>query len=93
MIDVANKWDEGDMKTHSLSDCKSYEKSYLSWNKDTVKDDVILSIIQLSEGKLNLTQGNEELISTTDLLRNKQYPIKYCQLGNRKFKVIKCENR
>jgi hypothetical protein len=54
------------------------KKSYLSWNKDTVKDDVIFEhSIELSEGKLNLTQGNEELISTTDLLRtNKRISIK-----------------
>jgi hypothetical protein len=45
MIDVANKWDEGDMKTHSLKWLQIiWKKSYLSWNKDTVKDDVILSI-------------------------------------------------
>jgi hypothetical protein len=79
------------MKTHSLKDCKSYEKSHLSWNKDTVKDDVIFHLL-LSEGKLNLTQGNEELISTTDLLRTNKHP-NTASWANRKFKVIKCENR
>jgi hypothetical protein len=39
--------------------------------------------LELSEGKLNLTQGNEELISTTDLLRtNKRISKKY-QLGKK----------
>jgi hypothetical protein len=66
------------------------KKSYLSWNKDTVKDDVIFEHLELSEGKLNLTQGNEELINTTIYCeQTNEYPIKYCQLGNRKFKVIK----
>jgi hypothetical protein len=41
------------------------KKSYLSWNKDTVKRRDFWASIGLSEGKLNLTQGNEELISTT----------------------------
>jgi hypothetical protein len=37
MIDVANKWEDGDMKKALVSNCQSHEKSYLSWNKDTVK--------------------------------------------------------
>jgi hypothetical protein len=36
MIDVANKWEDGD--ENALVKVQSYEKkSYLSWNKDTVK--------------------------------------------------------
>jgi hypothetical protein len=41
MIDVANKWEDGYEKSIGKSNCQSHEKSYLSWNKDTVKDDVI----------------------------------------------------
>jgi hypothetical protein len=50
---------------------------------------VILSIIQLSEGKLNLTQGNEELISTTDLLRNKRISNKILPVGQPKIQSNK----
>jgi hypothetical protein len=71
MIDVANKWEDGDMKNALVKVIANHmKKSYLSWNKDTVKDDVIFEhLFELSDGKLNLTEGTEELISTTDLLR------------------------
>lgn len=46
------------------------KKSYLSWNKDTVKDDVIFEhLYELSDGKLNLIGSEEVLLNTTDLLR------------------------
>lgn len=71
MIDVANKWDDGDMKDALVKVIANHmKKSYLSWNKDTVKDDVIFEhLYELSGGKLNLIQSAEELISTSDLLR------------------------
>ncbi|MCG9791144.1 DUF4290 domain-containing protein [Flavobacterium algicola] len=71
MIDVANKWEDGDMKSALVKVIANHmKKSYLSWNKDTVKDDVIFEhLYELSDGKLNLTQSDEELINTTDLLR------------------------
>lgn len=71
MIDVANKWEEGEMKSALVKVIANHmKKSYLSWNKDTVKDDVIFEhLYELSEGKLNLLQSSEELINTTDLLR------------------------
>jgi len=71
MIDVANRWEEGDMKSALVKVIANHmKKSYLSWNKDTVKDDVIFEhLYELSEGKLNLIQSDEELLNTTDLLR------------------------
>ena len=71
MIDVANKWEEGDMKSALVKVIANHmKKSYLSWNKDTVKDDVIFEhLYELSDGKLNLIQSDEELLNTTDLLR------------------------
>lgn len=71
MIDVANGWEEGEMKSALVKVIANHmKKSYLSWNKDTVKDDVIFEhLYELSDGKLNLTQSSEELINTTDLLR------------------------
>ncbi|MEG2100868.1 MAG: DUF4290 domain-containing protein, partial [Flavobacterium sp.] len=42
MIDVANKWEEGEMKNALVMVIANHmKKSFLSWNKDTVKDDVI----------------------------------------------------
>ncbi|AWG21623.1 hypothetical protein FFWV33_08790 [Flavobacterium faecale] len=71
MIDVANKWEEGDMKSALVKVIANHmKKSYLSWNKDTVKDDVIFEhLYELSGGTLNLIQSDEELLNTTDLLR------------------------
>ncbi|MFT4983125.1 MAG: hypothetical protein ACI9Q9_000150 [Flavobacterium sp.] len=92
MIDVANKWDEGDMKNALVKVIANHmKKSYLSWNKDTVKDDVIFEhLFELSEGKLNLTQGNEELINTTDLLRtNKRISNKILPVGQPKIQSNK----
>jgi hypothetical protein len=92
MIDVANKWDEGDMKNALVKVIANHmKKSYLSWNKDTVKDDVIFEhLFELSDGKLNLTQGTEELISTTDLLRtNKRISNKILPAGQPKIQSNK----
>jgi hypothetical protein len=52
-------------------------------------------LLELSEGKLNLTQGNEELISTTDLLRtNKRISNKILPVGQPKIQSNKKrENR
>ncbi|WPR70041.1 DUF4290 domain-containing protein [Flavobacterium sp. NG2] len=71
MIDVANKWEEGEMKNALVKVIANHmKKSYLSWNKDTVKDDVIFEhLYELSGGKLNLLHSSEELINTSDLLR------------------------
>ena len=71
MIDVANKWEEGELKSALVKVIANHmKKSYLSWNKDTVKDDVIFEhLYELSGGKINLTQSSEELLNTTDLMR------------------------
>ena len=71
MIDVANRWDDGDMKTALIKVIANHmKKSYLSWNKDTVKDDVIFEhLYELSDGKINLIGSSEELLNSSDLLR------------------------
>ena len=71
MIDVANKWEDSDMKTALIKVIANHmKKSYLSWNKDTVKDDVIFEhLYELSDGKINLTGSSEELLNSSDLLR------------------------
>ncbi len=71
MIDVANKWEEGEMKSALIKVIANHmKKSYLSWNKDMVEDSVIFEhLFELSGGKLNLLQSEEELTTTTDLIR------------------------
>ncbi|MFA9187857.1 DUF4290 domain-containing protein [Flavobacterium sp. FBOR7N2.3] len=92
MIDVANKWEEGEMKSALVKVIANHmKKSYLSWNKDTVKDDVIFEhLYELSDGKLNLLQSTEELINTTDLLRtNKRVSNKISPAGQPKIQSNK----
>ncbi len=92
MIDVANKWEDGEMKSALVKVIANHmKKSYLSWNKDTVKDDVIFEhLYELSGGKLNLLQSSEELINTTDLLRtNKRMSNKISSPGQPKIQSNK----
>jgi hypothetical protein len=67
------------------------KKSFLSWNKDTVKDDVIFEhLFELSGGKINLLQSTEELLNTTDLMRtNKRMSNKISQPGPPKIQSNK----
>lgn len=71
MIDVANSWEEGEMKSALVKVIANHmKKSFLSWNKDTVTDAVIFEhLFELSGGRLNLLQSSEELVNTTDLMR------------------------
>lgn len=71
MIEVANSWEEGEMKSALVKVIANHmKKSYLSWNKDTVTDTVIFEhLYELSGGKLNLLQSIEELLNTSDLMR------------------------
>ena len=92
MIDVANKWEDGEMKNALVKVIANHmKKSYLSWNKDTVKDDVIFEhLLELSDGKINLTQSTEELLNTTDLMRtNKRVSNKIMPPSNQKPKITK----
>jgi hypothetical protein len=92
MIDVANSWEEGEMKDALVKVIANHmKKSYLSWNKDTVTDTVIFEhLYELSGGKLNLLQSTEELLTTTDLLRtNKKMSNKNMPASNSKIKINK----
>jgi hypothetical protein len=92
MIDVANKWEEGEMKNALVKVIANHmKKSYLSWNKDTVKDDVIFEhLFELSDGKLNMLQSTEELLNTTDFLRtNKRISNKISPAGQPKIQSNK----
>lgn len=91
MIDVVTKWDEGEMKDALVMVIANHmKKSYLSWNKDTVSDEVIFEhLYELSDGKLNLKQSKEELLNTSDLIRtNKKTSNKNLSQGQ-KPKIIK----
>ncbi len=84
MIDVANSWEDGELKSALIKVIANHmKKSYLSWNKDTVTDHIIFEhLFELSDGKINLMQSTEELVNTTDLMRtNKKTSNKMMQGG------------
>ncbi len=71
MIDVANSWEESELKSALIKVIANHmKKSYLSWNKDTVEDTAIFDhLLELSGGRIDLHQSTEELLNTTDLMR------------------------
>lgn len=89
MIDVANKWEDGEMKNALVMVIANHmKKSYLSWNKDTVKDDVIFEhLYELSGGTMNLQASDEELSNSTDLMRINKKLSNKTQFGNPKPKI------
>lgn len=97
MIDEANKWDDGEMKDALIMVIANHmKKSYLSWNKDTVKDEVIFEhLYELSKGKINLVKSEEELSTTSDLIRvNKKQSNKtvHTNPAKPKAKFVKTNN-
>ncbi|AWH83678.1 DUF4290 domain-containing protein [Flavobacterium album] len=89
MIDVANKWDDGEMKDALIIVIANHmKKSYLSWNKDTVVDAVIFEhLYELSGGKINLRPGEDELSNVTDLMKVNKKLSNKTQFGNPKQKM------
>ena len=83
MIDVANTWEDGDIKealTYTIAN--HMKKCFLNWNKDTVEDAVIYDhLFELSGGKINLKESEEPLSDSSSLLRTKG---KYSNNNNKK---------
>ncbi|WP_431107111.1 DUF4290 domain-containing protein [Winogradskyella poriferorum] len=73
MIDVACTWDEGDMKEALIYTIANHmKKCYLNWNKDSVEDNVIFDhLFELSNGKINLKNSEEDLSDSSSLMRAK----------------------
>lgn len=74
MIDVANSWEDGDKKEGLILTIANHmKKCFLNWNKDTVEDDVIFRhLYELSEGKINLMNADEDLSDSSDLMKSKK---------------------
>ena len=82
MIEEAIKWEEGEKKDALIVVIANHmKKSYLSWNKETVTDEVIFQhLLELSEGKINMLKKDEELSTSSDLLRiNKKQSNRFNQ--------------
>ncbi|WGD34175.1 DUF4290 domain-containing protein [Olleya sp. YS] len=71
MIDVANTWEEGEMKEALVYTIANHmKKCFLNWNKDTVEDDVIFDhLYELSGGKINLKNSEEDLTDASRLMK------------------------
>ena len=74
MIDVANTWEEGEMKEALLYTVANHmKKCFLNWNKDTVEDDVIFNhLFELSDGNIDLRSSSEALSDSSSLMRSKK---------------------
>ena len=73
MIDVANTWEDGDLKEALIYTIANHmKKCFLNWNKDTVEDDVIYGhLYELSGGRINLRNSDEDLSDASSLMRSK----------------------
>ncbi|WP_299551017.1 DUF4290 domain-containing protein [Seonamhaeicola sp.] len=73
MIDVANTWEEGELKEALVYTIANHmKKCFLNWNKDTVEDIVIYDhLFELSGGKINLRDSEEDLSDASSLMRSK----------------------
>ena len=94
MIDVANSWEESELKNALvLVISNKMKKSYLSWNKDTVTDEIIFQhLFELSGGKIDLMKTKEELSNTHDLMKVNKKVSNKTQFGPSKVGIIKKNN-
>jgi hypothetical protein len=74
MIDVANTWEQGEMKEAlQYTIANHMKKSFLNWNKDTVEDSVIFGhLFELSDGKIDLRGSKDDLSDSTSLLKTQR---------------------
>jgi hypothetical protein len=74
MIDVAVTWEEGDkLDGLVITIANHMKKCFLNWNKDTVDDSVIFNhLYELSDGKINYKDSNEQLTNATEFLKTKK---------------------
>ncbi|GAL65662.1 DUF4290 domain-containing protein [Jejuia pallidilutea] len=73
MIDVANTWEDGELKEALVYTIANHmKKCFLNWNKDTVEDAVIYDhLYELSNGKIDLRNSEEDLSDSSSLMRSK----------------------
>ncbi len=70
MIDEVKDWEDSDKKEGLILTIANHmKKCYLNWNRDTVDDKVIFNhLYELSDGKINLKQKDEDLSSASNLV-------------------------
>jgi len=74
MINVANSWEDGDLKDALILTVANHmKKCFLNWNKDTVEDHVIYNhLYELSNGKIDLRNSEADLSESSSLLKTKK---------------------
>lgn len=75
MIDVAIKWEQGDMRDGlEYAIANHMKKCYLNWNKDSVEDVAIFGHLkELSDGQIDLAPKGESLTESVQFLKNKSF--------------------
>ena len=95
MIDVAIRWEEGDMKKQLIYVIANHmKKCFLNWNKDTVEDDVIYEhLSELSDGKLIVDSSNKPLSDSSSLIKltNKKF-TKHSPKNKKSYRNFKKRN-
>lgn len=73
MIDVAVKWEKGDMRDGlEYVIANHMKKCYLNWNKDTVDDTAIFQhLYELSNGQIDMAAEGENLTESGQFLKNR----------------------
>jgi hypothetical protein len=73
MIDVAVKWEKGDMRSGlEYAIANHMKKCYLNWNKDTVEDSAIfVHLKEMSDGQIDLARDGENLTESGQFLKNR----------------------
>lgn len=73
MIDVAVKWEKGDMRSGlEYAIANHMKKCYLNWNKDTVEDSAIFGHLkEMSDGQIDLARDGENLTESGQFLKNR----------------------
>lgn len=73
MVDVAVKWEKGDLRDGlEYAIANHMKKCYLNWNKDTVEDSAIFAHLkELSDGEIDLAPDGENLTESSQFLKNR----------------------
>ena len=92
MIDVANNWEDGELKEKLIYVIANHmKKCFLTWNKDTVDDKVIFQhLLELSDGKIQLIDKSKPLTESKNLIimSNKRF-TKSSKKGKKSYRNYK----
>ena len=92
MIDVANNWEDGELKEKLIYVIANHmKKCFLTWNKDTVDDKVIFQhLLELSDGKIQLNDKSKPLTESKNLIimSNKRF-TKSSKKGKKSYRNYK----